>query len=127
MPDSRLFSHRGFVRLWFARLAGTAGSQMLMVAVGWQMYDLTGSAWDLGLVGLLQFAPALAAGAAGRARDRPPPPRAHRGALPGRAGGGGAAAVGWQRRRLGRTRACCWRCRWCWAPCAPSRCRRSRR
>jgi hypothetical protein len=23
------------------------------------MYDLTGSAWDLGLVGLLQFAPAL--------------------------------------------------------------------
>ena len=33
---------------------------MLMVAVGWQMYDLTGSAWDLGLVGLLQFLPALA-------------------------------------------------------------------
>jgi MFS family permease len=32
---------------------------MLMVAVGWQMYDLTGSAWDLGLVGLLQFLPAL--------------------------------------------------------------------
>ena len=26
---------------------------------GWQMYDLTGSAWDLGLVGLLQFAPSL--------------------------------------------------------------------
>ena len=33
---------------------------MLMVAVGWQMYDLTRSAWDLGLVGLLQFLPALA-------------------------------------------------------------------
>lgn len=33
---------------------------MLMVALGWQMYDLTASAWDLGLVGLLQFAPALA-------------------------------------------------------------------
>jgi MFS family permease len=33
---------------------------MLMVALGWQMYDLTGSAWDLGLVGLLQFVPALA-------------------------------------------------------------------
>jgi MFS family permease len=32
---------------------------MLMVAVGWQMYELTGSAWDLGLVGLLQFLPAL--------------------------------------------------------------------
>jgi MFS family permease len=32
---------------------------MLMVAVGWQLYDLTGSAWDLGLVGLLQFVPSL--------------------------------------------------------------------
>lgn len=61
-PDdgTPLFAHRGFVRLWFARLAGVAASQMLMVAVAWQMYDLTGSAWDLGLVGLLQFAPALA-------------------------------------------------------------------
>lgn len=48
------------MRLWLARLASVAASQMLMVAVGWQMYDLTGSAWDLGLVGLLQFAPALA-------------------------------------------------------------------
>jgi MFS family permease len=54
-----LLAHRGFVLLWFARLAGVAASQMLMVAVAWQMYDLTGSAWDLGLVGLLQFAPAL--------------------------------------------------------------------
>ena len=47
------------MRRWFARLAGTTGNQMLMVAVGWQMYELTGSAWDLGLVGLLQFLPAL--------------------------------------------------------------------
>jgi len=47
------------MRLWFARLAGTSASQMLMVAVGWQMYDLTRSAWDLGLVGLFQFAPSL--------------------------------------------------------------------
>lgn len=47
------------MRLWFARLAATAAAQMTMVAVGWQMYDLTGSAWDLGLVGLLQFLPAV--------------------------------------------------------------------
>jgi MFS family permease len=47
------------MRLWFSRLASTSASQMLMVAVGWQMYDLTGSALDLGLVGLLQFLPAL--------------------------------------------------------------------
>ena len=48
-----------YMRLWFARLSGTMGSQMLMVAVGWQMYELTSSAWDLGLVGLFQFVPAL--------------------------------------------------------------------
>ena len=54
-----LSSFPAFMRLWFARLAGTSANQMLMVAIGWQMYDLTGSAWDLGLVGLLQFLPAL--------------------------------------------------------------------
>ncbi len=32
---------------------------MLMVAVAWHMYDITSSAWDLGLVGLFQFVPAL--------------------------------------------------------------------
>ncbi len=47
------------MRFWYARLTGTMGSQMLMVALGWQMYDLTGSAWDLGVVGLLQFLPSL--------------------------------------------------------------------
>ena len=54
-----LTRQRAFMRFWFARLFGTTGNQMLMVAVGWQMYELTGSAWDLGLVGLYQFAPAL--------------------------------------------------------------------
>jgi MFS family permease len=46
--------------LWVSRLFGTAAGQMMMVAIGWHMYELTGSAWDLGLVGLYQFAPALA-------------------------------------------------------------------
>jgi MFS family permease len=41
------------------RLAGNAAQQMLLVALAWQMYDLTSSAWDLGLVGLMQFLPAL--------------------------------------------------------------------
>lgn len=54
-----LLRHRAFIRFWFARLAGTAANQMLMVAIGWQMYDLTASAWDLGLVGLMQFMPSL--------------------------------------------------------------------
>ena len=59
LTDSALFGLRAFMRFWWARVAGTTGNQMLMVAVGWQMYELTGSAWDLGLVGLLQFLPAL--------------------------------------------------------------------
>jgi MFS family permease len=57
--STSLFGFRAFIRFWFSRLASTSANQMLMVAVGWQMYDLTGSAWDLGLVGLLQFLPAL--------------------------------------------------------------------
>ena len=62
MPAHRfsdLTRQREFMRLWTARLFGTTGNQMLMVAIGWQMYELTGSAWDLGLVGLYQFLPAL--------------------------------------------------------------------
>ena len=58
-PTAALFAHRAFMRLWYSRLAGTTANQMLLVALGWQMYDLTNSAWDLGLVGLLQFLPAL--------------------------------------------------------------------
>lgn len=70
MNDS-LLRQRAFMRFWFARLAGTAANQMLMVAIGWQMYDLTASAWDLGLVGLMQFLPSLALVlVAGHALDR---------------------------------------------------------
>ena len=48
-----------FLRFWSGRVASAAGNQMLMVAVGWHMYNLTSSAWDLGMVGLCQFLPAL--------------------------------------------------------------------
>lgn len=58
-PFSALFQARAFMRFWFARVAGIMANQMLMVALGWHMYDLTASAWDLGLVGLFQFVPAL--------------------------------------------------------------------
>ena len=68
---SDLLQLRDYMRMWGARLTSTAGQQMLMVAVGWQMYELTGSAWDLGLVGLYQFAPALLLTlVAGHAADR---------------------------------------------------------
>jgi MFS family permease len=55
-----LASFPSYLRFWAGRLAGTMGNQMLMVGVAWQMYDLTHSAWNLGLVGLFQFVPALA-------------------------------------------------------------------
>jgi len=54
-----LLQYPSYGRLWIARLAGVSASQMMLVAIGWQMYELTGSAWDLGLVGLLQFLPAV--------------------------------------------------------------------
>ena len=59
IPLSRLFKHPPFIRFWLARIGSVMGAQMLMVAVAWHMYDLTSSAWDLGLVGLFQFVPAL--------------------------------------------------------------------
>lgn len=50
---------RSFVLFWCARVAATAAFQMQAVAIGWQIYDLTGSALDLGLVGLIQFVPVV--------------------------------------------------------------------
>ena len=42
-----------------ARVLGTLAVQMQSVAVGWQVYEITGSLFDLGLIGLAQFAPFL--------------------------------------------------------------------
>ena len=54
-----LLAQRRFMRYWVSRLTGGLSNQMLLVAIAWQMYEITGSAWDLGLVGLYQFVPAL--------------------------------------------------------------------
>ena len=59
VPES-ILRHRPFVLYWSARTCAAMGYQMLGVAVAWQMYALTGSAFDLGLVGLMQFLPAAA-------------------------------------------------------------------
>ena len=58
--STALLAHRSFVRFWIARLTGGFANQMQAVAVGWQVYALTGSALDLGLVGLAQFLPSVA-------------------------------------------------------------------
>lgn len=66
-----LLRNAEFRRFWWARSVAVVANQMLLVALGWQMYALTGSAWDLGLVGLVQFAPSvLLALPAGHALDR---------------------------------------------------------
>ena len=59
------------LRLLVSRLFGGAANQMVMMAVGWQMYEITGSAWELGLIGLFQFLPVLVFTlVAGHAADR---------------------------------------------------------
>lgn len=68
-----LIRERRFFRYWLSRVTGAMATQMLMVAMAWHMYELTSSAWDLGLVGLVQFVPALLlALLAGHAADRWP-------------------------------------------------------
>src|SRR5437899_488123 len=44
---------------WIGRIVSILSFQMLVVAVGWQLYILTGSALDLGLIGIAQFVPML--------------------------------------------------------------------
>jgi hypothetical protein len=42
-----LLQQRPFVLFWLARLASTMGYQMLALTIGWQIYELTNSAFDL--------------------------------------------------------------------------------
>lgn len=53
------FRHSSYLRFWAARFLTTFATQIVSVAVGWQVYDLTRNPFDLGLVGLVQFAPSL--------------------------------------------------------------------
>lgn len=67
----RLTGNRDFLLFIFSRLANVMGNQIVTVAVGWHVYLMTGDPLDLGLVGLSQFAPALALFlVAGLAADR---------------------------------------------------------
>ncbi|OWV90849.1 MFS transporter [Rhizobium sp. R72] len=53
------FRHPSYTRFFFARFLLSFSQQIVSVAVGWQMYDQTGSAIYLGLIGLVQFLPSL--------------------------------------------------------------------
>ena len=66
-----LLGHRSFVLFLLSRSLSRFSSQIAAVAIGWQIYELTGSAFDLGMVGLVQFLPtALLVFVAGHAADR---------------------------------------------------------
>ena len=52
--------HRDFRRLWAGQLVSQAGSQLTIVAVSYQVYQLTGSTAMVGLVSLGQLVPLLA-------------------------------------------------------------------
>jgi MFS family permease len=66
-----LFRHQPFLLYFWARGVSTFAYQMAAVAVGWQVYALTSSAFDLGMIGLTQFLPMAALTfVAGHAADR---------------------------------------------------------
>jgi MFS family permease len=53
------FTHPDFVLFQIARFLIVAAVEMQAVAVGWQVYDISKRALDLGLVGLAQFLPGI--------------------------------------------------------------------
>jgi MFS family permease len=59
VPEESLLRHRPFCFFVLARVASTLALQMQVVAVGWQIYQMTGSAFDLGMIGLVQFIPSI--------------------------------------------------------------------
>lgn len=59
VSPQRLLQQRPFVLFWLARVATTMGYHMLALMIGWQLYQLTNSAYDLGLIGLIQFVPSV--------------------------------------------------------------------
>jgi MFS family permease len=72
-PDSviSLVRHPPLVFYLLARVCSEFAYQIATVAIGWQIYALTGSAFDLGLAGLVQFLPsALLVFVVGHAADR---------------------------------------------------------
>jgi MFS family permease len=70
-PGDTLLRQGAFVFFLLSRSLSRFSSQIAGVAIGWQVYDLTGSAFMLGMVGLVQFLPtALLVFVAGHAADR---------------------------------------------------------
>ncbi len=52
-----VLKERDFTLYVIARFLSSVAVQMLIIAVGWQVYHITGRVLDLGLIGLSQFLP----------------------------------------------------------------------
>src|SRR3954454_19383407 len=66
-----LLKHKSFLLFLLSRSFSRFATQIGAVAIGWQVYDMTGSAFQLGMIGLVQFLPtALLLFVAGHAADR---------------------------------------------------------
>jgi MFS family permease len=59
-PSAKALHYPRFVKHLLALAAHGFAAQIMVVALGWQVYDITRDPWDLGLIGLTQFLPALA-------------------------------------------------------------------
>jgi MFS family permease len=57
---SPLRESRSFRLLWFGQLVSLSGTQLRLVAIPYQIYVLTGSSLDVGLIGLFQAIPLMA-------------------------------------------------------------------
>lgn len=69
--DRRLLHHRPFLLYFSARITSRFAVQIATVALGWQVYAMTNSAFALGMIGLAQFLPTLVlVFLAGAAADR---------------------------------------------------------
>ncbi len=58
-PSGQAFKNANFRFYLLSRFLVTVSSEMQSVAVGWQVYELTHRALDLGFVGLAQFLPGI--------------------------------------------------------------------
>lgn len=52
-----ILRNRSLIQLLLGRILIVFAFQMMTVAIGWQIYSITGSAFYLGLVGLTEFFP----------------------------------------------------------------------
>jgi MFS family permease len=58
-PSAHAFSYKGFRFFWLTTLLVSFSVQIMSVSIAWHIYDVTGEAILLGLVGLALFLPAL--------------------------------------------------------------------